>query len=233
MLRGEVAAQLPLQTYEQVFIAREAIKQAVVSRTMPPWLPADCCNSYQDDFSLDQKQVATIASWVEQGAPQGEPLPTPPAPLPRVGGLSRVDLTISMPEPYTPRPEPGHIDDFRCFVIDWPLKEARFVTGINPKPGVRGLLHHVVIRALSSEDAKTYEELEFLDGRPGFACKGGAGGTSLNSYLGGGLLGSDYPEGYDALIEPGSKLILNMHYSTLQAAPSQISHSSSSSSMMM
>jgi hypothetical protein len=41
-----------------------------------------------------------LERWLEQGAPEGDPADAPPPPEPV--GLSRVDLEITMPEPYTP-----------------------------------------------------------------------------------------------------------------------------------
>ncbi|MEM1348930.1 MAG: monooxygenase [Myxococcota bacterium] len=210
----------PLETYEDAFRTREAIKTSVVERTMPPWLPASCCNSFLDNFSLTDAQIATVEAWVDQGAPEGDEL-TPGASLSRVGGLSRVDVTISMAEGYKPEPKPGRVDDFRCFVIDWPLDERKFVTGINPIPGARAILHHLVIGVATGPDARPYEDIESPDGKPGFPCTGGLGDLSVTSIIGGGLAGGDFPEGFGTPVDPDSKIILSVHYSIADAGPEE------------
>jgi hypothetical protein len=62
-------------------------------------------------------------------ADEGPPLDTDPNP-----GLSRVDLSVSIPLEYTPQSEP---DDYRCFVIDWPETTVKYVSGFEGVPGGR------------------------------------------------------------------------------------------------
>lgn len=208
----------PLTSYEETFAVRQAVQKSVVERTMPPWLPADCCNTFRDDFSLDDDQIALVNAWVDQGAPEGDPN-TPGASLAPVGGLSRVDLEIEMREPYTPEPAPGRVDDFRCFLIDWPLEQRAFITGIDPLPGARAIVHHMIIMAVDEQQAERLEALDGADGRPGFDCDGGAGDLPTSAIVGGSLLGGDFPEGIGTEVEPGSRIVLNMHYSIADAAP--------------
>lgn len=209
-----------LETYEEVFQLREAVRDAVVDRRMPPWLPAHCCNEFQDDFGLRDEQIATIDRWVEQGAPQGDPQEAG-EPLPVRGGLSRVDLTVEMEQGYTPEPDAGRVDDFRCFVLDWPLDEPAYVTGINPVPGARKILHHIVIGVANERDAKPFEGVSSEDGKYGFDCEGGLGDLRLSGILGGSLAGGDFPESFGTKVEPDSKIVLNVHYSMSDAAPTE------------
>ena len=211
-------APFELQTYDDVFAMRDAVRAAVVSREMPPWLPERCCNEFRDDFGLTDEQIATIDAWVAEGAPEGDPA-NAGEPLPSAGGLSRVDLEIEMARDYVPEPEPGRLDDFRCFVLDWPLEEEAYVTGINPVPGAREILHHMVIGVANEADAKPFEGISSDDGKYGFDCEGGIGGLRLTGILGGSLAGGDFPEGYGTLVKPDSKIILNVHYSMSDAAP--------------
>lgn len=207
-----------LTDYSKVFALREAVRWAVVSRSMPPWMPAPCCNTFREDLSLTETQIAIIDRWVDDGAPEGRPEDAGPA-LPTVGGLSRVDVTIEMPVAYTPVPEAGRIDDFRCFAVDWPLDAPVYVTGLEPRPGARAILHHLVVGVASGDDADVWEDLESDDGRPGIPCEGGLGDLAITTILGGSLLGGDFPDDVAIRVEPGSKVILNVHYSMSDAAP--------------
>lgn len=214
---GEIGP-FPLTTYDEVFALRDEVREAVVSRSMPPWQPAPCCNAFQDDFSLDAEQIATIERWVELGAPEGDEADVGPE-LEVVRGISRVDAEVAMREPYEPQPADGRVDDFRCFVADWPLDEPVFVTGIEPVPGARAILHHIVVAYASGDDADGWDDLESEDGRPGLDCDGGIADLKLTGILGGSLLGGDFPEGIGTRIEPGTKILLNVHYSLSDAAP--------------
>jgi len=51
----------------------KAIKQAVVSRAMPPWFADPHFGSFRNDPRLTDAEVQTISEWVEAGAPQGNP----------------------------------------------------------------------------------------------------------------------------------------------------------------
>src|SRR5476649_2877493 len=59
----------------------KAIKQQVVQRNMPPWYidRAVGIHDFKNDVSLTDKEIATIAAWVDAGAPQGNAAYLPPA----------------------------------------------------------------------------------------------------------------------------------------------------------
>jgi hypothetical protein len=67
-----------------------AIKTKVTSREMPPWHIDRSIGEYSNDPSLSDQEVATIAAWVDGGAPEGNRADAPP---PRVFPLEHgVDL---------------------------------------------------------------------------------------------------------------------------------------------
>ena len=78
---------------------------------MPPWQPAKGCNDYHGDYSLTDAERQTLLDWVDSGAPEGDPADYVAPELPEVG-LSRTDLTISMPVEYIPRQTLMIIDAF-------------------------------------------------------------------------------------------------------------------------
>lgn len=205
----------PLLTYEDAFAQRALIKSSVVSRSMPPFLAASCCTSYFQDFSLTDDEIAAIAGWVDQGGPGGDPAEAPPT-RPPVGGLSRVDVSVGMSEPYTPEPRPGTTDDLRCFVADWPYEERVYVTGLSPAPGTREVVHHMIVAAIGPGSVDEVLARDGADGRPGFDCGGSFGDLDWRDVrvLGGSLLGGDFPRGIGTPVEPGSKILINIHYST-------------------
>ena len=71
---------MPLLTYEDARAFAPLIKQKTQAREMPPW-PLDRTvgiQEFKNDISLSDAQIATIARWVDAGAPQGDPADLPP-----------------------------------------------------------------------------------------------------------------------------------------------------------
>ncbi len=73
-------APMPLLSYEQVRPWAKAIKYEVLSRRMPPWGAVKGYGAFRNDLSLPQEDIARISSWVEGGAPRGNPIYLPKNP---------------------------------------------------------------------------------------------------------------------------------------------------------
>ena len=204
----------PLDDYAMAFAYRDLVARATALRTMPPFLAADCCTEYHNDFSLTDAEIETTAQWVISGGLEGDPDAGPAMTLAPVGGLSRVDVTLEVAETYTLQPQPGRADDFRCFLVDWPVDREVFITGLNPVPGNRAIVHHLIVAALTGDAIETAEELDAEDEGSGFDCQGGLGTVNIRDVkvLGGSLLGSDFPDGLGTRVAPGSKILINIHY---------------------
>jgi hypothetical protein len=211
-------APFPLETYEEIAAALGLVREAVESDEMPPWPPSSCCNDYLFDRSLTGQEKADLLAWIDQGAPEGEgPARTSSAAL---GGLDRVDLMLSMPAPYTPNPRSG-TDDLRCFLLDWPFEDRRFVTGINVLPGNVRVVHHVIAYVADGDDLDVFERLDEQDPEPGWDCRGGVGARASGS-IGGwapGFSGVTFPSGLGREVEPGAAIVLNVHYEVLDPDP--------------
>jgi hypothetical protein len=218
-------APFSLTTYAEVNGQKAAIQAAVGAGTMPPWPPAAGCSEYDGDRSLTADEEATLLQWIEGGAPEGDPAAKPKTIASDTTRLSRVDLTLPIPTPYTPQQSP---DDYRCFLVDMPNTETTYVTGLGVKPGVTAMVHHVIAFLATPESVAEYQALDDAEAGPGYTCFGGPGGDGRPGWVGGwvpGELGSDYPEGTGIEIPAGSKLIVQVHYntSTTKAVPDQTS----------
>ena len=73
-------------TYEDARPWATAMKQMVVTRAMPPWFEDGHTEKFENNRSLTQAQIDTIAAWVDAGAPKGDPKDLPP-PLDFVTGM--------------------------------------------------------------------------------------------------------------------------------------------------
>ena len=206
-------APFELATYEDVALRKELVKYAVETRAMPPWQADRCCNHYFEDRSLEDGERATLLRFLSEGLPRGDAAMATPLP-PEQGLLSRVDVTVTMPEEYVPNPPEG-TDDNRCFLLDWPMEEEAFITGMAPRPGTRREVHHVLIAAVMPSAVAAVQKLQDADALPGFDCNGGFGDLRDVVVLGGSTQGGDFPRGLGTQVQKGSKLVLNIHYSTL------------------
>ncbi|MFL5322165.1 MAG: c-type cytochrome, partial [Myxococcaceae bacterium] len=115
-----------LTNYDSAKAMAPAISAAVKSRQMPPWHAGQADVTYSNDPSLTQAQIDAISEWAEEGAVKGDPK-AKVVEVPKVaGGISRVDLELNMKGAYSPVLDP---DDYRCFPIDWPYQDLRYITG--------------------------------------------------------------------------------------------------------
>lgn len=217
-----------LDTYDAALTARESILTQVSTGQMPPWDADPGHTEYRYDPSLSDEQIDLIERWALGGAPEGDP-GAEGAPLPSiVASLSRVDLTIRMPEAYTPVKSP---DEYRCFIIDWPQTDTVFVTGFDAKPGNPQIDHHVAAFLITPDNPlgemafDSLADLDAADDAPGYECFGGPAGESglqipaqqIGQWVPG-QGGGDFPAGTGIEVPPGSKVVLQMHYNGTQGS---------------
>jgi len=208
-------APFALADYATVQSHAQEIRTAVGTRTMPPWLAAPGCNSYRADRSLSDDQIATITGWINGGAPEGKKSDYVAGVPDLSGALSRVDLSLPMATEYTPQISP---DDYRCFLLDWTPTTTKYVTGFRANPGNKSIVHHVIAYLARPNTVASYQAMDGKDGKPGYTCFGGPGGSAgAGEWIGSwapGAFGYDEPEGTGIQIPVGSKIILQVHYNT-------------------
>lgn len=201
---------LVFETFEQVSAQKEAMRYDVENKIMPPWPADDDCRSYEHDRSLSDEQIALFGTWVDEGAAAGDPAQ---AGVPLGEGpntLSRVDLALDLPAPYVPTDGPDH---YQCFVFDWPAQATSFVTGFGVRPGNPQIVHHVIAYLAEPQDADDALALDAAEEGQGYTCFGGPGFKA--NWLGGwapGASGTDTPENTGIRVEPGSKVVVQIHY---------------------
>ena len=82
--RPQALAPMSLISYEEVRPWARAIKYRTGLRdkpgVMPPWYIEKNVGiqRFKDDWSLSDDEIATIARWADNGAPQGDPADMPP-----------------------------------------------------------------------------------------------------------------------------------------------------------
>jgi mono/diheme cytochrome c family protein len=142
---GEVAP-MPLLSYEDARPWARAIKTKVVAREMPPW-GADPAQTLpmRNDISLSQKQIDTIAAWVDAGAPKGNAADMPPPPVFKEGWThgTEPDAILEMPVEFE-IPAEGELG-VQMFYSKVPWNEDRFAEVVELRPGNRSVVHHAGI----------------------------------------------------------------------------------------
>ena len=94
-------APMSLTTYEEVRPWARAIRQAVVTRAMPPWKADQGDVAFLGDRRLSEASITTLTRWVDAGAPQGDPDQLPALPsLGETWSLGEPDLVVRMPQAF-------------------------------------------------------------------------------------------------------------------------------------
>jgi len=222
---GEIGA-FSLTTYDEVLSVAPLLAREIEAGTMPPWGASSECNEYLHDRSLSVEDRELLLTWLDEGLAEGDPASAEPLPTPEP---MTFDLSIQLPEPYVPN---GELDDYRCMLVDWPLDEPKYAVGFGVTPDRRDLVHHVVAYVADPSIADALEELDAADPGPGYSCFGAPTPQNTPGVIGLGIdqrwlgqwapgpAGRPSPPGTGILIEPGSTLILQMHYNTATADPS-------------
>ena len=159
--RSGQMAPMSLVTFEEVRPWARAIQRKVAAREMPPWHIDRTIGiqEFENDISLTDHQIDTIARWVDGGSPRGNPddLP-PPVAWPRgdTWGLADQlgrppDLVVTSP-PWTQSAE-GQ-DQWYQPLVDTGLTEDRWVRGVEVRPSLPGrrIVHHLLVNVVQEEE---------------------------------------------------------------------------------
>jgi len=175
------AAPFSLLTYADARQRAGVIARVTSSRYMPPWKPET--EGFSGDRRLTDQQIATLKRWSESGAVEGSAADLPPPPRLASGWQSgQPDLIVTLPAYEVAA---GGPDVFRNFVVAIPGERARFVRGLEFRPGSPAV-HHANIRI---DPTPASRELDAADPAPGYE------GVILKS--------ADYPDGHFLGWTPG------------------------------
>jgi peroxiredoxin len=138
---GEVGP-FSLMSYRQAVNWADDIKTYTRNRQMPPWKPVDS-PGFHNERGLSDKDISTLAAWVDGGTPAGDAKDAPPPrTFPQGWQLGTPDLVLTVAEEFTLGPS-GR-DLFRCFVLPTNLTEDKFVTAIEVRPTNPRIVHHTL-----------------------------------------------------------------------------------------
>ena len=138
---GEIGP-MSLLTYQSTRPWAKAIKAAVVSKTMPPWFADPRFGQFRNERRLTDAEIATLAAWADNGAPEGD-AGDMPVPLRFTDGWNiRPDLIFRLPKPLK-IPAKGTIE-YTYVAVAAPFKEDTWVAAGEIRPSDRSHVHHVI-----------------------------------------------------------------------------------------
>jgi len=214
---GEVGP-MPLMTYSQARPWAKAIRQAVLTKKMPPWFGDPRYGHFRNDPSLTRKQIDTIVAWVDNGAPEGDPRHLPkPKQFEAGWNIGKPDVILEMPNAYQV-PAKGTID-ITYVILPTSFTQDKWVQAAEVRPGNRALVHHVnaIVQKPAPNSISTRPA-----GVPFTAPKVSTPvriprGQPASEFLVGYVPGyqwKSWEPGQAKLIPAGANIILQLHYST-------------------
>ncbi|QQS47138.1 MAG: hypothetical protein IPM66_00230 [Acidobacteriota bacterium] len=201
---GRIKADIPLTTYEEARPWAKAIKEEILEKRMIPFQAVRGYGAFTHDFTMPQREVDMLVSWIEGGAPRGDIKEYPEELRKRLERnretaweAGEPDLVIQPANPVRIKSE----DEVRCVAIPAPVEGS--IRGFDFRPG-NGTVVRSAEFLIDSSGRKSTDEcpkegdarIEFLGnwvpGQPGITLPGDA----------------------TVPLPKGSKIILRINYQT-------------------
>jgi len=208
--RPDSIAPMSLRTFQESRPWARAIKARVEARQMPPWHIDKTVGiqEFKNDRSLTDAQIATIAKWVDGGAPEGDSKDMPKAKewpdgqmwtYAAMFGQKEPDLIIRS-TPWTQKK--GLNDTWWKPMVATGLTEPRWVRAIEVRPGTvkgRKITHHANSDLIQDEPGEVTQAgpgrfMEWAVGKEGEIMRPNSGKLML----------------------PGSRIVWDIHYSAIR-----------------
>jgi len=130
-------------TYEQTRPWAAAMKEAVLTRKMPPWFADPRYGHFANATALTQRDIDTIAAWADAHAPKGDPKDLP-APANFVEGwqIGKPDLIYQLTKPFNV-PATGVVD-YQHIIVPSGFTKDTWVQAAEVRPTDRSVVHHII-----------------------------------------------------------------------------------------
>jgi len=205
---GEIAP-MSLLSYADTRPWAKSIREAVLTRKMPPWLADPNYGHFANDRSLSQPQIDTLVNWVDGGTSEGDPHDAPPPRAwPQGWAIGTPDAVFEMPKPF-PIPAKGTVD-YQYIILPTHFSEDKWIQKVEVRPSDHRIVHHAVVYIREPGS-------KWLEGQPGSIAfsvplaKGFTTSDILMVYTPGNSQ-DQWKPGMAKKIKAGSDLVLQMHY---------------------
>lgn len=134
---------------------------------------------------------------------------------------------LGLASPYLPQPPSGGTDDYRCFLLDPGFAQRAFITGSLFEPQNARIVHHAIFFRVPPDQIAQARQLDAQSPGAGWTCFGGtgigAGGAAGQLAGGGGWIAAWAPGAHENLLptgtgyemQPGSQIVMQVHYNLL------------------
>ncbi len=199
------AAPMSFLDYQSTRPWAKSMKQAVLTRSMPPWLADPHIGKFSNDRSLPESAIRTIAAWADAGAPEG-PAPSHSTAT-NAQQKTEESWTIGKPDVVFEMPSNVEIpasgtQPYRYVTVPTGFKRDTWVQLAEVRPSDRSHTHHIVVSVrepgltirLTHDENELAAQGEFL---------AGYGPESMPETL---------APGQAKLIKAGSDIVFQLHY---------------------
>src|SRR5262244_1929902 len=156
---GQIAP-MSLLSYKETRPWAKAIRNAVVTRKMPPWFAEPQYSHFRNDRTLAQGEIDTIVKWVDSGAPEGDPKDAP-APVQWPAGGWAIQPEVAMDLPPHEIPAKG-ILEWELIALPSPFKADTWVTSMEILPGDPSVVHHICFSFEKHKPTTVYNRYEWV-----------------------------------------------------------------------
>jgi Flp pilus assembly protein TadD len=164
------SAPFGLLTYADAKRHAGQIATVTANRFMPPWKADPADGPFVGQHPLSGGEIRLLRRWLDAGAPEGDPRDLSPARTWTEGWqLGKPDLVLTLKQPYT-LPAEG-TDAFRIFVLPIPVATARFVRGLEFRPGNPRVVHHANVRIDTTPASRRLDEADPAPGYDGLIAR--------------------------------------------------------------
>ncbi len=226
---GEVGP-FSLMTYKQAVNWAQDIKIYTQKREMPPWKVSEGM-AFHSERRLTEAEIKTLADWADHGTPAGDVKDAPaPRTFPKGWQLGTPDLILSPSDDFVLGPS-GR-DVFRCFVMPTKLKEEKYISAVELRPGNPQVVHHLLLfidtagagRKLEIEAQQKEKDNPIIDEHtklptkydrgPGYTRSMGVGFLPTRGLMGWapGIQPRYLPDGVGFVLPKESDIVMQVHY---------------------
>ena len=222
---GEMAP-MSLLAYKDVRPWAKSIREKVLSREMPPWYADPNHGDFLNDPRLTERQIATISTWVDGGAKEGDAKDLPTAPKFNDVGwkFGQPDAVFSLTEEAS-IPADGTVP-YRYWAVPTDFTEDKYIQFAEIKRGEPSVVHHVIVSVREPDQGPLPPAGEITSGqrranpearRDPQAQNNRPRGSNPDRMLIGwapGMSPLTLKPGQAKLVKKGSMLVFQMHYTT-------------------
>ena len=128
-------------SYAEVRPWASAIREAVISRAMPPWHAAKSAHEFRNDRSLTGTEIQTLVRWVEAGSPEGTPdKAMTVAASDNKWRLGKPDMVIQVPGLRVPK---SGVQPYTFLIVPVHIERDTWVRAAEFRIDQRAVVHHM------------------------------------------------------------------------------------------